>query len=150
MKRLMKLLPILFLTIIIAACGPENPADPSPEQQQLEKLTKTWIASSVTFNGSENRTTDWDGFSLTITANKSYSTSSAFSPGPWPSSGAWTFEMNGDTPNINKIIRSDGLEVAISVSATNLTLTFNYDNSTHNGGRFEAINGEYVFSMTAN
>ncbi|MDH5399917.1 MAG: hypothetical protein OEX02_17320 [Cyclobacteriaceae bacterium] len=140
---------ILLVASLFLMNGCKKPVDdaPSPEEQQVTRLSKTWNVESVTFGGSEDRTADWSGFSLTVTANKTYSTSGAFSPGPWPTSGTWDFAQDGDAVNINKVVRDDGLEVSISVSETALTMTFTFDDTIHNGGRAEAVSGEYVFKM---
>ena len=145
--------------IFLAACkGPGNP-DPTAAEAQLEKIvgayntasSKTWTVESVTFGGSEDRTTDWKTFSLTASTNGSgthnYTTSNAYSPGPWPASGTWTFGGTTETPNINLIVRDGNLDIAVTVSDVSLTLTFTYNDQVHNGGRTEAVNGEYVFKM---
>lgn len=159
------LLPVVFVSLlmVINACRPDPTPDPTAAELQLEKLTgsynssssKTWTTSSVMFDGSEDRTDDWNGFSLTIStsgtlSNNSYSTAGAVSPGPWPSSGSWSFGGTEDNPNINQVVRNDGLEIAVNVSGTSLTLTFTFDDSQHSGGRVEAVNGEYIFTLTSN
>ena len=149
LKQLSTLATILLLATlpITQSCKDPGQGTPTAEEQQIEKLTKTWTVESVTFGGSEDRTTDWSGFTLTVTGNQGYSTTNAFSPGPWPASGTWSFATTGGTADINKVLRDDGLEIAITVSATSLTMTFTYDDTTHQGGRTEAVNGEYVFKM---
>jgi len=137
----------MIAAALLAGCKGGGNGDPSAEEEQLKKLTKTWTTESVTFGGNEDRTTDWSQFTLTVTGTKGYSTTGAFSPGPWPTSGTWDFAQNGDVVNINKVIRDDGLEVAITVTETSLTMTFTYDEATHQGSRTEAVNGEYVFKM---
>ena len=66
----------------------------------------------------------------------SYSTSNSDSGEIWPSSGFWTFE-NGDK---NKILRSDGVAVSISVTEGTLRTSF-----TTTGG---IKDGNWVFDFT--
>ena len=144
------LLVILLLASLFFAkgCKGTSGSDPSPEEQQVTKLSKTWIVESVTYGGSEDRTADWSGFSLTVSSGKTYNTSGAFTPGPWAPSGSWDFAKDsGGNVNINKVVRDDGLEASISVSETALTMTFSFDDNQHKGGRSAAVNGEYVFKM---
>ncbi|MDH5397929.1 MAG: hypothetical protein OEX02_07275 [Cyclobacteriaceae bacterium] len=149
-ERTSSLAVILLLASLFLTKGCKKPVEegPSPAEQQITNISKSWTVESVTFQGSEDRTADWAGFTITITSGKTYSTSGAFSPGPWPASGTWDFvQDNGGTVNINKIVRDDGMEVSISVSAAALTMTFTYNDTVNNGGRSDAINGEYVFKM---
>ena len=139
----------LLATALLTSCKDGGGTDPDPAQAQLEKLSKTWTTVSVTFGGSEDRTTDWSAFTLTATAAKTYTTTNAFSPGPWPASGSFDFAMNGDQADINKLVRNDGLEIGITVTETDLTMTFTYDDTAHSGGRTEIVNGQYVFKMKA-
>ena len=159
MKRIAFIYLLAPAIMLLSGCKGGGPAEPSAAEAQLEKLagayntssSKTWTVESVTFDGSENRTDEWSAFTLTISTNGSgtnnYATSNAFSPGPWPSSGSWAFGGTTDTPNINLVVRDGNLDVAITVSETSLTLTFTFDNQIHNGGRIDAVNGEYVFKM---
>ena len=162
MKTIKHLLLFSSLMIILLGCPDKNTPEPSSAELQLEKLTgaynssssKTWGTTSVKFGGTEDRTADWANFTITISTNGSginnYSTANAFSPGPWPASGTWSFGGTADNPNINQVVRGeDGLEIAVAVDGTTLTLTFTFDDTVHAGGRAEAVNGEYVFSMTA-
>ena len=137
----------LVIVALMHGCKGGANDGPSAEEEQLKKLTKTWTTESVTFGGNEDRTTDWSQFTLTVSGAKTYSTTGAFSPGPWPTSGTWDFAKSGDAVNINKVVRDDGLEVAITVMETSLTMTFIYNDADHKGGRTEAVNGEYVFKM---
>ena len=130
----------------------------------MERLTgdykkgssKTWSVTEVIFNGSEDRTSTWAGFTITHTTTggvggtHSYSSVNGVSGGPWPSGGSWEFGGTVDNPNINKIIRDDSLEIAITVNDTELTMTFIFDNNIHQRGRIAAVNGEYTFTFAAN
>ncbi|MDH5399568.1 MAG: hypothetical protein OEX02_15570 [Cyclobacteriaceae bacterium] len=149
MDKLSGLVVIGILAVLVATngCKPKPTDEPTPEEAQTTKLSRSWTANKVTFNGTEDRSADWSGFTLTVAADGKYSTSNAFSPGPWPASGTWAFAADGSAVNINKVVRDDGLEISISVSDTDLTLTFIFNDAVNNGGRVDAVNGEYVFEM---
>jgi len=163
LKYGIKFFTVIFLLMgFLSGCKDKKKNDPTPAQVQLEKLagsykttsTKTWAIQSVHYNSTQDRTADWTGFTLSLStdgSNHSFSTSGAFSPGPWPTSGTWTYGGTADNPNVNLLIRDDQLEMASSVNidATTLTLVFTFDDTLHSGGRVEAVNGEYIFKFTA-
>ena len=152
---------VLGVMFLFTACGPGEGNEPTPAELQLERLvgdykassSKSWTVSEVLFDGSENRTADWTGFTITmsttgtISGTHSYTTTGGLAGGPWPGSGSWEFGGTVDNPNINKIIRDDGLEIAITVNDSQLTMTFIFDNNIHTSGRIEAVNGEYSFTF---
>ena len=120
MKNL-RYLFILLLSVVIISCSDEDggddvtPVDPLDTQANL--LNGTWKvkdANSVTKDGSIVDV--FTSMTLTISGGSAsggnYSTSNSDSGEIWPSSGFWTFE-NGDK---NKIFRSDGVAVSISVT----------------------------------
>lgn len=157
MKRVLPIFLILAVFTMISACGPGPDPDPTPAELQTIKLagengTKTWTVSDVLFDGIEDRTADWTGFTLTLTssetASNGYTTTGGLSGGPWPSSGTWEFGGTADNPNINLVVRDDALEIAINASDNQLTMTFTFDNTIHNSGRTEVVNGEYRFTFT--
>jgi len=164
-KHGLKFLTVIILLVgFISSCKDKKNNDPTPTQVQLEKLagsykttsTKTWTVQSVTFNSTEDRTAEWAGLGFTLSlstdgANHSYTTANAFSPGPWPASGTWSFGGTVDNPNVNLLLRDNQLEMAssVNVDATTLTLVFIFDDTVHSGGRTEAVNGEYIFTFTA-
>ena len=58
-----------------------------------------------------------------------YSTTNSESDEIWPSSGTWTFQ-NGDK---NKILRSDGVSMNISLTEYNLLTSFNTSGGIKDG-----------------
>ena len=115
----------LFLTLLLSAmfisCSDDDGGDPvtpiDPLDTQGNLLNGTWKvkdANSVTKDGSIVDV--FTSMTLTISGGSasggSYSTSNSDSGEIWPSSGFWTFE-NADK---NKIFRSDGVAVSISVT----------------------------------
>tara|TARA_A100000164_G_scaffold315478_1_gene295112 strand:- start:231 stop:674 length:444 start_codon:yes stop_codon:yes gene_type:complete len=140
-----KYLFILLFSLTIISCGEDTdggddvtPVDPLDTQGNL--LNGTWKvkdSNSVTKDG-----TIVDVFtSMTLTVSGgsasggNYSTLNSDSDEIWASSGSWTFQ-NGDK---NKILRSDGVSVSISVTETTLRTSF-----TTTGG---IKDGNWVFDF---
>ncbi len=144
MKKFRYLFILLFsLTVISCSEDPDGgdnvtPVDPLDTQGNL--LNGTWKvkdANSVTKDG-----TIVDVFtSMTLTVSGgsasggNYSTLNSDSDEIWASSGSWTFQ-NGDK---NKILRSDGVSVSISLTETTLRTSF-----TTTGG---IKDGNWVFDF---
>ncbi len=153
---------ILSLALIVGACNKKKNGGPDPDELRIEALagdyksasSKTWSTTSVTFNGTENRTIDWANFTLTISTDGSgeitYTATNAVADGPWPAAGSFTFDQINGEPNINKLIRDDSMEITIALAGNDVTMTFIFDNMTHTSGRTESINGEYIFVLTSN
>ena len=154
---------LLTFAVLISACKGDTGDDPTPAELQTQALTgdykatssKTWSVSNVTFEGFEDRTADWSGFTVTVSSNPNgnneYTTSGAFSPGPWPTSGTWRFGGTADNPNINKVIRDSSpeeLDIAITVNNSQLVMIFTFDDAVHRSGRIEEVNGEYTFTFS--
>ena len=139
----------LFLTLLLSAmfisCSDDDGGDPvtpvDPLDTQGNLLNGTWKvkdANSVTKDGSIVDV--FTSMTLTISGGSksggSYSTSNSDSGEIWPSSGSWTFQ-NADK---NKILRSDGVAVSISVTEGTLRTSF-----TTTGG---IKDGNWVFDFT--
>ena len=138
MKKLRYLFILLF-SLTIISCGDDTdggddvtPVDPLDTQGNL--LNGTWKvkdANSVTKDG-----TIVDVFtSMTLTVSGgsasggNYSTLNSDSDEIWASSGSWTFQ-NGDK---NKILRSDGVSMNISLTEYNLLTSFNTSGGIKDG-----------------
>ncbi len=145
---------LLLGLIVIASCKTDPPPEPSAEEKQTELLAQTWkvgtAANDVTLGGA-NEIGNWDGFTVTFTANGSYTTTntSAGRENVWPSTGSWEFKGKGtDDVDVNTIIRDAGsnneTSVSITVAETTLRMTFNY---TDPGGRLGGTEGAWVFNM---
>ena len=151
----MKVIKTLFLSIVllfamtIIGCnndsGDEEQPDPLTEQLiALMNEGSLWRLSSL---GVEKDgldvTSQFDGFTLTI-GNKTFSTTNSLDSA-WPSSGTWDF----DNGNANRIIRSDGVLIFLTLSGNTLTLTFT-TTGTNIGERRAGIAGEYRFHLISN
>ena len=141
----------------IAGCDKDTIDPPTPEALKTELLagesSKTWglaSGSAVTLDG-DDRSGDWAGFELTLTASKGYSTSTSFDDNVWPSAGTWDYQ--GTTGSgLDVIVRSDGIRVNIdNASASGFTMSFDYILSKPlKNGRVESIEGNWIFKMVAN
>ncbi len=128
MKYLRSLLILLF-SIVIISCSDDDdgggPAPVDPLDTQGNLLNGSWKvkdANSVTKDGSIVDV--FTNMTLTVSGGSksggSYSTSNSDSDEIWPNSGTWEFQ-SGDK---NKLLRSDGVVVSISLTETTLRTSF--------------------------
>ena len=128
MKYFRSLLILLF-SIVIISCGDDDdgggPAPVDPLDTQGNLLNGSWKvkdANSVTKDGAIVDV--FTNMTLTVSGGSksggSYSTSNSDSDEIWPNSGTWEFQ-SGDK---NKLLRSDGVVVSISLTETTLRTSF--------------------------
>ena len=124
MKNL-RYLFILLLSVVIISCSDDDggddvtPVDPLDTQGNL--LNGTYeITDSNSVTKDSEIVSVFTSMTLTISGGSAsggnYSTTNSDSDEIWPSSGTWTFQ-NGDK---NKILRSDGVSMNISLTEYNL------------------------------
>ena len=124
-----KSLLILLFSIIIISCSDDDdgggPAPVDPLDTQGNLLNGSWKvkdANSVTKDGSIVDV--FTNMTLTVSGGSksggNYSTSNSDSDEIWPNSGTWEFQ-SGDK---NKLLRSDGVVVSISLTETTLRTSF--------------------------
>ena len=109
----------------------------------MNKLAKTWVLETAVY-GDDDVTDRFDGFTLTITKSKSYTTTGSlgdYDYEPFKTSGTWDFK--GD--NLNVMTRNDDVDMAVSVTDAELTLGFTM---TEANGRIEGL-GLYQFNFVA-
>ena len=154
-KYTLSALIIVAIALFTACDGGGGGDDPQPSEEDLmkEKLSKTWNISSVTLSN-EDVTADFSGFTLTLQSSGSYSTNSSSverSPNPWPNSGSVEFGGSADSPNLNQLVRDDGLTMSVSTDGSSLSLSFTFsdEHTDSTGGRVEIVNGSWVFQFTA-
>ena len=120
---------ILFFSIVIISCSDDDdgggPAPVDPLDTQGNLLNGSWKvkdANSVTKDGAIVDV--FTNMTLTVSGGSksggSYSTSNSDSDEIWPNSGTWEFQ-SGDK---NKLLRSDGVVVSISLTETTLRTSF--------------------------
>lgn len=133
----MKLTARIFVLVALSAalltysgCDGTKPPEPSVEEVQLGKLSKTWKATSVKKDGVD-LTSSYGSFKLNLTGTVGtgsfiYTTEGRPAQSPWPSNGTWAF----DTDPTTKIIRDKGaanpVDITYAVTETTLRLNFNF------------------------
>ena len=134
----------LFLCTIFISCSDEDGGDDvtpvDPLDTQANALNGTYEITDVNSVSKDGEIVSvFTSMTLTISGGSAsggnYSTTNSDSDEIWPSSGTWTFQ-NGDK---NKILRSDGVSVSISVTETTLRTSF-----TTTGG---IKDGNWVFDF---
>ena len=140
----------LGVILIFTGCGGSNTPAESTQDKQLRLLSQVWKASTVTFQTDDVSTT-WKNFQLTITGTKGNTTfnySCAGRPtsnGPWDASGTWKF----GTDPVTQIVRiEDNLNMTYTVTESTLTLNFNYNGPGFKGSRVGNVSGNWVFNFT--
>jgi hypothetical protein len=153
--KIVRNIPVLLMVLavlLVFGCKKKKDAEPDPEAEAIAKLVSgAWIATAVTLD-TEDRTADFANFSLTITENKTYSTSGVdpIYSSVWPSSGNWDFKSSGSAiPDLTIIIRDGSLEMDIDVlSETQFILSFTFVTGSMEGT--SGTEGSYIFSMAHN
>jgi len=150
--RILTTVVSLGLILIFSGCGSKGSPAESTQDKQLGLLSHTWKVSTVSFD-TNDKTTDWPGFQLTISGTKgatsfNYSCASRSSkPGPWPPSGTWAF----GTDPVTQILRTeDNLTMTYTVSATTLQISFNFPTTGtgYTGPRLSNVSGNWIFNFT--
>ena len=133
-----KSLLILLFSIVIISCSDDDdgggPAPVDPLDTQGNLLNGSWKvkdANSVTKDGAIVDV--FTNMTLTVSGGSksggSYSTSNSDSDEIWPNSGTWEFQ-SGDK---NKLLRSDGVVVSISLTETTLRTSFHTSGGLKDG-----------------
>ncbi len=159
MKNLNYFLSLAVLVIILASAGcggSDGPGVPADDQVGT-KFASAWNATSVVFETTQDRSTDYANFVLTIGYNAetnegSYSISGGPTDGtkPFASSGTWTFDGTIADPSVTffNVLRNDGLVMKIEqLTDTNLQMSFSFDPADHESSRTEAVEGTWVFGF---
>lgn len=124
--------------LLLSGCKKD---DPDPQEEQIKALAGTWNLSRVTNDGSDV-TTQYQQFTLTLTTDKTYSTTNGGNP--WPARGSFDF-MNETL--IDQVIRDDNVVVVINEVSTN-TLILSFNISRVRAGTAAGITGSFTFTLT--
>jgi hypothetical protein len=117
--------------------------DPSPEQEAINRLSKTWTDASVQLDGNDVTSPSYDNFSITFRTDGSYITTDG-DPVFKPSGGFWSYT---DKTNFSRIdVDGVSMNVSLNTNVTTLTLTFTAP-GTAIGARVEGLEGNYVFNL---
>lgn len=156
MKRLNFLIVLALLGVasFFWQCGSDPAPTKNPQDEQLEKLSKTWkvnSANAVLFSstGTQQPVSGYDNFEITISGTPGQSTfnfnTSGRPPGivgPWPATGTFTFGSDFATV----FTRNDGLVITYSVTDTQLQMTFSYTGAGFTG-RVNEVEGNWTFNL---
>lgn len=133
------LLLSLLATSLLLACGGD---DPELETDRIKRLLKDseWTLQQALVNGVDE-TDLYGGLSITFTET-AYTTTQGGAL--WPASGTWEF-----ADATGKVIeRNDGLLITIdSATPEEVTISFNWTDTTFGEGRLSSIAGEHVLKL---
>ncbi len=130
---------LCLLMIIALACSCGGDDGPTPLEERLRALTARWSVNSVS-NDNTDVTSQFAGFTLTVSGDKTYSTTNGGNP--WPASG--TFDIASE--NLDLFMRDDNVEIRIvSITETELSLSFNMSSVR---GTASGITGSFTFNLT--
>ena len=155
MKKLNYLVAALFFSgLILMSCGGSSGGDKKSEEElQIERLSKTWgvDAASTVFRDSDDITTDYDGFRLTLTSSFTYNITGDVNGIFASTSGSWDFPRNpsNDPTNLGQILidgDSRPITVNVDTDGTILDINFSISNGTPIGGRVQGLDGDYIFT----
>lgn len=157
MKKLSYLLSagVLVAMLAVVGCKKDDGGSITPEDAAGANFAGTWAvgsSGSVMFD-TDDRTTEYSNFTLTVNYSAGQGSGTYSATGgqsgasPWPASGTWSF--NSDTPGAESfaVTRDDGLVVNVALTATDMTMTFTFDDSVNQGSRVEAVNGSWTFNL---
>jgi hypothetical protein len=158
--RLLSLLLLAGFAVLNVACDGGDDPGKSQEEQQFDKLKKSWVLTSATLDG-DDRTADFSGVVLSVASGNTFSQDGTYSysfsgtmpaqRSPWPRSGQWEF---GDDP-LTQIVRDPGtpaneLSMEYVVTDADLQITFTVPGSSDGWStRTQAVSGEWVFNFDA-
>ncbi|MBL6445976.1 hypothetical protein JMN32_06630 [Fulvivirga sp. 29W222] len=148
MKNLTYLFSAVILLVVLTTIGCKKDDDPglSEEEQQLEALAGTWVATTVN-DGVQDRQ-DYDGFTLTINKELTYSTAGGPNLLPMPEAGSFVFGTNVKS---NIVIDPTDANIpatySIAADGATLTLSFTYSGSGFANTRTNSVNGSWTFTF---
>jgi hypothetical protein len=128
---------LVVTTLIFNGCKKGD--DPDPADEKFNQLSGVWRLGTITNDGLDV-TTQYDGFTLTINTDGTFSTTGGNNP--WPASGTLEF-INAD---LDQWLRSDGVEITIQ-NATASTLGLSMTQNSIANGRISGVTGQFGFSL---
>jgi hypothetical protein len=137
--KIMTALVLIAATTFSACDDPEQ----TPEEKFMEQLSGNWTATEITLDEVVIETA-FDGFSMSITPDRKFTTNNGNDP-IWPPSGSFTLEATNTIPEFD-LVRNDNVEVEVQELNDNaLMISFHYEST---GGRSSAVTGDYVFKLS--
>jgi len=157
MKKLSYLLSagVLVAMLAVVGCKKDDGGGITPEDAAGANFAGTWAvgsSGSVMFD-SDDRTTEYSNFTFTVNYSAGQGSGTYSATGgqsgasPWPASGTWSFNAESPGAESFAVTRDDGLVVNVALTATDMTMTFTFDDSVNEGSRVEAVNGNWTFNL---
>jgi hypothetical protein len=132
---------MLFISLIIVSQGCKTD-EPTADEVFLSKISGEWTASKIAVDDVVLEGA-FDGFKLSLTAEKKYVTTNGNAP-IWPESGSFALKQVSSIVGFN-VLRDDGVEISIKeFSEKRLVLMFHYVSSS---GRSSSVTGDYIFEL---
>ena len=136
---------LLFILVIASKEDPPTPAE--QVDTKLQEIDGQYLANAVTLDGNDV-SGEYSGMIITLTAQKTYSTSPGDYDPVWSASGTFLFkDETSNPPVLTSFIRDDDVEVEYTLSGSTMTFSFTIPNPY---GKLSGIDGEYEFVCTKN
>jgi hypothetical protein len=133
---------MLLISLIVVSQGCKT-EEPTADEVFLNKISGEWTASKISVDDVVLEGA-FDGFKLSLTTEKNYTTTNGNAP-IWPASGSFTLKQVNSIVGFN-MLRDDGVEISIKeFSDKKLVLMFHYVSA---GGRSSSVTGDYIFELT--
>jgi hypothetical protein len=149
-KNMKKFLTIAVLGVLTTLSACKDKDEPGKEVVQLGKLSDTWQLTNVTQD--DVVVAGYDDFSLTLSgstaaATFTYATTGRPALSPWPVGGRWKFGTNVNEQLVRDAGTDDELVITYAVSATTLTLEFEFTGDGYENTRVNSPEGQWVFTF---
>ncbi|MEI9920902.1 MAG: hypothetical protein WDO14_19220 [Bacteroidota bacterium] len=148
MKTPFRILVVIICAFFMQLVSCSKKHDPkSTTDIQLDKLRANWKATHVTSDGVSQD--GYANFVLSFTGSEgsksfSYATGSRPFVSPWEATGAFSFDTSKPAEILH---RDDDVEVNYTVTATTLTLQFNFSGPGYVSGRASSLTGKWIFEF---
>jgi len=136
-KVIVILLFFVIPSMTIYSCK-ENDLSPQ-EAIKANLLNSTWKIKTVSVDEIDS-TSSYNGMTIIFTETEYKVTNGGL---VWPVSGTWNF----NSPDGQKIIRNDGIEVTISVTPTRLEMLLEWSSKGFGPGRTSSTKGKRKFTF---
>lgn len=156
LTRILSLITIASLTVFFANCGGDGGGGTPTEKVQLGKLKGTWEIVSATLAGGspEDKTSDYENFTLTLSGTFSSSSEEEFpyefatsgrpDLSPWESAGNWGFGSNAKT----QVVREDGLAISYTINSNGqLTLIYTFTGDGYEAAKALEVEGQWTLVL---
>lgn len=151
MKSYSKILIVIAVaSVVFFGCGSDDKAV-NEEEVQLDKLSETWVVSSVE---KDNQPVEgYESFELTLSGSTN---SAVYAYGvvgrplisPWPSGGTWAFGSTVSSQITRDPATVDELDITYSMTSTTLEMDFLFNGTGYEASRVNSAEGHWVFTFS--